>query len=50
MIKTNKSIWGEINKDQEPDVYKIIKNENLDDLINDELDDFDYDLDYDDEY
>jgi hypothetical protein len=54
MAKNNKSVWNEVDKDQEPDVYKIIKNKNLDNLINGELDldedDFDYELDYDDVY
>jgi len=54
MAKQNKSVWNEVNTEKEPDVYKIIKKENLDSLINDEFDleddDFEYILDYEDEY
>jgi len=38
MAKQVKSVWNEVNTEKEPDVYKIIKGENLDNLINDELD------------
>jgi len=37
-MKKVKSVWNEVNTEKEPDVYKIIKGENLDNLINDELD------------
>lgn len=38
MKKQIKLVWNEVNIEKEPDVYKIIKGENLDNLINDELD------------
>ena len=54
MAKQNKSVWNEVNTEKEPDIYKIIKGENLDNLINDEFDleeeDFEYILGFDDEY
>ena len=51
MNKKNKSVWNEPTE-KEPDVYKIIKDENLDSLLNEGLDedDFDYELGYGDEY
>ena len=53
MDKKIKSIWGKVNTEKEPDVYKLIKDEDIDALIKDFdviEDEFDYDLDYDDEY
>jgi len=53
MAKKIKSVWDKIDTEQEPDVYKIIKDEDIDTLIKDFdviEDEFDYDLGYDDEY
>jgi hypothetical protein len=37
-MKKVKSVWDKVDTEKEPDVYKIIKEENIDNLINDELD------------
>jgi hypothetical protein len=53
MAKQIKSVWGEPNKEKNPNVYKIIKDEDVEALIKDFdaiEDDFDYELGYDDEY
>ena len=50
---TEKEVWIKVDTEKEPDVYKIIKDEDIDALINDFdviEDEFDYDLGYDDEY
>jgi hypothetical protein len=52
-MKTTKPIWSKIGTEKEPDVYKNIKDEDIDILIKDfDLigDEFDYELGYDDEY
>jgi hypothetical protein len=52
-MKKVKSIWGEVSTEKEPDIYKIIKDEDIDALIKDFdaiEDEFNYELDYDDEY
>ena len=38
MVKKVKSVWSKVDTEKELDVYKIIKEENLDSLINDDLD------------
>jgi hypothetical protein len=53
MAKKIKSIWDTVNTENEPDIYKIIKDEDIDALIKDFdviEDEFDYELGYDDEY
>jgi hypothetical protein len=52
-MKKVKSVWDKIDTENEPDVYKIIKDEDIDALIKDFdtiEDEFDDDLYYDDEY
>ena len=53
MTKKVKSVWDKVDTEKEPDVYKIIKDEDIDALIKDFdviEDEFDYELGYDDEY
>jgi RIO-like serine/threonine protein kinase len=51
MAKKVKPVWNQIDTGKESDIYKIIKDEDIDALIKDFdviEDDFDYELDYDD--
>jgi len=49
MAKKVKSVWDKLNTEKEPDVYKIIKDEDIDALIKD-FDVIEDEFDYDDEY